>query len=565
MTARADKDINQLSTKLSDRPSLSTLSTRLGALLQAPVDTAGLAYFRIIFGVVVAWEGRRFLAGARAERYLDKNILFTFWPFDFLADLPRQVVTGSFYLMMFSGIMFALGYYYRASAIAVFVTLTYQFLLDKSYYLNHMYLMCLLAFLMIFLPANREWSMDARLDPGLRQSKTPAWTLWIMRLQVGIPYFYAGVAKLINKDWVYRSEPLGTWLRQRMDLPVLGQYFDQEAVVRAMSLGALVLDISVVFLLLNKRTRVFAYGAALSFHLLNSGLFEIGVFPWMMIGATAIFFPADWPRTFLNDFRTHSNLPRLGASVVGAVVIGAIASVLPARTFSPMHLLFGALGGAILGYHLWLTFRPLPTAAPVAVKAENSDQPASDGPEGKSTPAAPGRMRRNVAFALTVWVALQLLIPLRHFAIPGDVTWTEEGHAFSWRMLLRDKGGEIVFFVKDPDTGENWRVEPREFLTAQQAESLIFTPTMILHFAHYLRDRGVNSGRKNIEVRANAMVSLNGRKRAPLIDPTVNLAAVTRPWFGHADWITTTYPPVSAGLDPENTQSQPKGPKQGNE
>lgn len=33
----------------------------------------------------------------------------------------------------------------------------------------------------------------------------------------------------------------------------------------------------------------------------------------------------------------------------------------------------------------------------------------------------------------------QILYPLRHHLYPGDVTWNELGHRYSWRMKLRDK------------------------------------------------------------------------------------------------------------------------------
>jgi len=514
-----------------------SLPARLGVALQAPVDIAGLAYFRILFGTVLAWEGRRLAARARPSVLLDQNMLFTYWPFDFLGSLPEPAITSLPYVLMFSGLCVALGFYYRASAIAAFLSLTWLFLLEKSFFLNHIYLTCLITFLMIFLPAHREWSVDAHLEPKLKRAFTPAWNIWLLRFQVGLPYFFAGVAKM-NEDWLRDSEPLRLWLSRNMDFPLIGRFFDQGLVFRSMALGSLALDLSVAFLLLNRRTRVFAYAAALTFHLMNSRLFDIGIFPWMMIVVTPVFFPPEWPRRLLEDLRTRSDPLRVLAFGTGAVTVGIVASLLP-REYSPMHTLTGALGGGILGYFLWLNFRSDRSEA-VTEAVDRSSSNEEMGGQGLRQVAP---MRRVVMAALALWVGTHLLVPVRHLVIPGEVNWTEEGYRFSWQMMLADKRSDSVFFVKDPDTGEGWRVLPLEFLTRQQTAVMSGRPDMILQFAHYLRDRGHRVGRENVQVRVRAMVSMNGRAPALLVDPDTDLARVDRPWIGHADWVSLQAPP----------------------
>lgn len=491
--------------------------------LQTPVDIASLAYFRIAFGLMVAWEGRRILLSGGGSRYLEKSMLFTYWPFDFLASLPDTAIKGLPYLMMLSALCFAAGTLYRVSAGAMFVSVTCLFLLEKSYYLNHMYLVCLVCFLMIFLPAHREWSLDVHLVPTERRALIPAWNIWLLRFQIGVPYFFAGVAKL-TEEWFRHSEPLGLWMSRRMDLPFVGQHFDNEVLIRSMALGSLLFDLSVVWFLLNRRTRPFAYLGALLFHLANSVLFDIGIFPWTMIIATALFFPPEWPRRLIDDLRARSEPGRVVAFAVGALLAGTIAVFVP-RAFSPMHLVTGGLGGGIAAYFLYQSFRP------------EWAEPSAPAPKQ----ALP--LRRGVMAALGIWMAIQLVIPMRHLLIPGDVSWTEEGHRFSWRMLLRDKEAETVFFVHDPDSGESWRVEPLEFLSVPQTRAMEVRPDMILQFAHYLRDRGIHSGRENVEVRVRAMVSFNGKPHAQIIDPSTDLAQVNSRSMNHSDWISLESPP----------------------
>ena len=138
---------------------------------------------------------------------------------------------------------------------------------------------------------------------------------------------------------------------------------------------------------------------------------------------------------------------------------------------------------------------------------------------------------------LGIWVALQVLIPLRHFAIAGNVHWTEEGQYFSWHMLLRDKASYGYFYVTDPITRDAWVVDPGDYLTRIQQRKMNSRPRMIVEFAYYLEDQLRAEGHEDVEIRARFFASLNGRKPQLLIDPEVDLTEVPYPWLGHADWI----------------------------
>ena len=149
-----------------------------------------------------------------------------------------------------------------------------------------------ISFLMIFLPANRALSIDALLRPQLRTDVVPAWTLWLLRAQIGIAYFFGGIAKL-NSDWLIGGEPMRMWLRPLMTMPAIGPIFQNERVVYSFVYGGLLLDLLVVPLMLWRRTRLIAFAAAVVFNLINAAIFNIGIFPWFMLGATLIFFPPD--------------------------------------------------------------------------------------------------------------------------------------------------------------------------------------------------------------------------------------------------------------------------------
>jgi vitamin K-dependent gamma-carboxylase len=138
---------------------------------------------------------------------------------------------------------------------------------------------------------------------------------------------------------------------------------------------------------------------------------------------------------------------------------------------------------------------------------------------------------------MAAWLAIQVLVPLRHLLYPGNVGWTEQGHRFAWQMKLRDKDAEARFVVRDPESGREWRVRPERYLLRHQAEEMASRPDMILQFAHHLaREWASERGITGAEVRARVCASLNGRKPALLIDPERDLARVERS-LRHADWV----------------------------
>ena len=490
-----------------------------------PVDASFLAYFRIAFGSIMVWETWRFIQNDWVEYFFaGKEFYFTYWPLDFLRPWPQDLMYIHLVLMGIFASFMLLGFCYRISATAFFLMITYLFLLEQARYLNHLYLVCLLSFLMIFLPANRSFSLDALLRPSIKAVTVPAWSLWLLRFQIAVPMFFGGIAKL-NSDWLH-GEPLWTWLSASTDFPLLGQFFTNESVVWVMLHGGLLVDLLFVFYLLNRRTRVFGFMVVLAFHFMTARLFDIDIFPWFMIAATLIFFVPDWPVRVLNDIKLKHSYRR-AALLLGLVVGFLVGGFLPER-FDLVQALIGGLGVAVAAYHLDEPFRQ-------AIGAGDAGNASKSG-TGPSHPRLAGWQKWTLGL-LGLWIGLQVLIPLRHLAISGLVHWTEEGHQFSWHMKLRDKESEGFFIVIDPATQEQWVVDPREHLTSQQVFKMASRPDMILQFANYLESLANADGYDDVEVRAQVVSSLNGRPAQNLVDPSVDLTEVPRPWFGHANWI----------------------------
>ncbi len=277
---------------MSSRPGPSS---RLLRALARPVDAASLAAFRVLFGALLLASTLRFAArGWISSMYVEPAHHFPYWGFEWLRPWPGVGMYLHFAALALAALWLALGPRPRLAALACFALFTYVELLDKAAYLNHYYFVSVVLLLLTLLPS------EARRP-------APAWALVALRLQVGLVYGFAGLAKL-RGDWLLRAQPLATWLGAHGDFPVLGPLLVRPQTATLMSWAGAAFDLCVPFLLLHRRTRPFAYVALLGFHALTGALFPIGMFPWIMSAAALIFFPPDWPRRLLA--RLHPALAR---------------------------------------------------------------------------------------------------------------------------------------------------------------------------------------------------------------------------------------------------------------
>ena len=257
--------------------------------LNKRTHAAPLAVFRIFFGLMMLASIVRFWANGWIKKlYIDPQLFFSYYGFEFVKPIGEYTYL-LFVICGLSALGVALGYRYKTSIIIFFLSFTYIELMDKTTYLNHYYFISLLSFIMIFLPANAYFSMDARRNPNLAFEFIPAWTIDSIKLLLGIVYFYAGLAKL-NSDWLVQAMPLKIWLPSRFDLPLLGDLLQQNWVIYAFSWGGAAFDLCIPFLLFNRKTRFPAFLLVITFHVLTRMLFPIGMFPYIMIVSTTIFF-----------------------------------------------------------------------------------------------------------------------------------------------------------------------------------------------------------------------------------------------------------------------------------
>jgi vitamin K-dependent gamma-carboxylase len=273
---------------------------RLWAALGAPRDIAAIAAFRVALGAIVVISSLRFLSyGWIDELYNKPGFHMRYWGLGWV-PLPSPAVTTALFVATGGlGLLVALGLLYRPAIVLLFIAFTYLQLVDVATYLNHYYLVSLFAALMVFIPAHRAASLDARLRPAIRAATLPAWCTHLLRFQVAVVYVNAGLAKATT-DWLMHAQPLNIWLSARTGLPVVGPYLDLPGVAHVAAWAGFLFDTTIVLFLLWRRTRAVAYLAVLGFHAATYFLFPpIGMFPVIMIVAATVFFDASWPRRWL--------------------------------------------------------------------------------------------------------------------------------------------------------------------------------------------------------------------------------------------------------------------------
>jgi hypothetical protein len=151
----------------------------------------------------------------------------------------------------------------------------------------------------------------------------------------------------------------------------------------------------------------------------------------------------------------------------------------------------------------------------------------------------PARIR---VLILSVFLVGQVVFPLRHWLYPGNASWTEEGHMFAWRMMLRDKPADAVLLVFDDRDEPLGRVVPAETMFGDRSRKVAENPEFLVQYAKAVAARYRAEGRR-VHVHALVVAALNGRPPQLLIDPSIDLAAIHVGWKS-ATWIVPLGTPM---------------------
>lgn len=438
-------------------------------LLFSKIDNSQIIVFRIFFGLLMAVECWGSIGtGWVKETFVDPDFTFSFIGFEWTWFMLGDFMYYFYGFLGVLGIMIMLGAFYRVSTILFALGWSLVYFMQKEHYNNHYYLVMLVAWFMVFIPANRYKAVDVWFWPKIRSKTTYFWNQLLFILQLLIVYTYAAIAKLypgwMNGDFLMtRYRDVAYWADQYIAWEPLTEYIQTREFAQIISWLGFGFDLLIVPLLLWKPTRLIAFLGALVFHIFNSVTLHIGIFPYFALALAVFCFPPDTIR----------------------------------QIFFPRKSTFLAGSGEFQARH-------------------------------------PHQISFTLFFC--AYILWQIYLPLRHWQIPGDVLWTEEGHRLSWRMMLRTKSASTQFYLVEKGSDKRERIQLKDYLTDLQSSRVKARPDMIWQFAQYVKKQKAKEG-KDVEIYVSSRVSINGGPYHPFIDDKIDIAAENWRYFGHQRWI----------------------------
>ncbi|MBU2997813.1 HTTM domain-containing protein [Cellulophaga baltica] len=431
----------------------------MSSFLFKKIDNIGLILFRIFFGILISFECYgAILTGWVKANLVEPTVYFPFIGFEFLNVLRGQGMYLYFVIMGTLGLLISIGYKYRYSMIGFAVLWSGAYLMQKTSYNNHYYLLFLVSWIMVFFPAHKDYSIDAKLNPEIRTNKMYAFYKIIITIQLIIVYTYASVAKLYA-DWL-EFKFIKVLMSSKSEYFLIGELLQQPWIHQIIAVFGILFDLLIIPALLWKPTRKIAFIFAIFFHLFNSIVFQIGIFPYLALAFTAFFFEPEKIRNIF--FKKKKEYPTESTSLL--------------------------------------------------------------------------KNKKLIIAFWSIYLIIQIGLPLRHHFFEGDVLWNEEGHRMSWRMMLRTRKGSIQFVSVDKKTKKSTNIRLKEHLTAKQIRKVKAYPDFMWQFAQYLKKEAEKEN-KDVEIHVYGRVSINGKPSKRLIDKTVDLGAAEWQHFKHNSFI----------------------------
>ena len=270
----------------------------LNPFLFTKMDNGSLLLFRIFFGILIALECYgAMITGWIKETLIEPQFTFNFIGFDWLQPLPGYGMYFYFFIMGTLGLCISLGYKYRFSVISFTLLWACVYLMQKSSYNNHYYLLVLISAMMCFFPANANYSLDAKKDPAIKKEHMFSYVKWMVVFQLFIVYTYASIAKIYG-DWIDFSF-IKILMADKADYYVIGTLLQQPWIHTIIGIFGILFDLLIIPALPWKPTRIIAFFTAIFFHLFNAIVFQIGIFPFLSLAFCVFFFE---PETIRNIF-----------------------------------------------------------------------------------------------------------------------------------------------------------------------------------------------------------------------------------------------------------------------
>jgi len=270
-------------------------TAKLRNYLSEPTYGHILGLFRIVYGCFMIIEMGLYLKmDVVKNAFILPKVHLSYSYLEFVQPLPEGIMDVIQYVMLACAVLIALGLWFRPASFVFGTLFAYFFFLDKGIFNNHLYLFVMLAFILGFTHADRFFSLrNYFARESSNDFKVQRWEVFLIQMHISIVYFYGGLAK-INPDWLFHCQPVRTLVEQMPADHILSSWLKLDFQIAFETYAGLIFDLAIPFLLWYKPTRLWSVLPTLFFHVSNSLTFDdIGIFPFIMIFATVLYFEPD--------------------------------------------------------------------------------------------------------------------------------------------------------------------------------------------------------------------------------------------------------------------------------
>ncbi|NNE30665.1 MAG: HTTM domain-containing protein [Saprospiraceae bacterium] len=447
---------------------MKDLLKKVKGALFTEVDPTVVSLFRIVFGAVMVYQMLYYYSIDYTFQFMaGPEVLFPFQGFEFVKPLSLPVLKLIHFSLLVAAILMMVGIFYRVATTYFFLGYTYFFLIDNTLFNNHTYLMALISGVMIFITADNSFRLPffRKRPPG---ALIPAWNRYLLIFCISLPYFFGGIAKLHPNWWKTDLVPI---ILEGNNDSLITSIFPLKFLTSFITYTGLVYDLVIIFLLLNKKTRIFGLVLVVIFNFSNHAILfdDIGVFPLMMIFSTVLFFEGKEIKSFIKR-REPKKKKRKNKGL---------------------------------------------KTKPQIIAKRNSSSNSS-------------LWQNATAITLLVFVLVHILLPFRWMLHTDNPEWTGIGSRFAWRMKMQTrKMTNVKMTLTDRKTGASGPIELETFLSSNQYNHVFNDPHNLIHLAKYLSIK-ISAERGFVDpiIRADISVSFCGLPPQKMIDPNVDLTKV---------------------------------------
>nr|XP_050847817.1 vitamin K-dependent gamma-carboxylase isoform X1 [Vespula vulgaris]XP_050847819.1 vitamin K-dependent gamma-carboxylase isoform X1 [Vespula vulgaris] len=508
-------------------------------LLYRPTDPANLGIARALFGLcmIVDVVEERGLADIDIKWGDPWDCHFPLIHGMTPLSLPWMIIIyGAMWLGAF-GIM--LGVRFKLACACFVVPYWYIFLLDKSYWNNHTYLYGIVATLFWCTEANKYFAFDASDAKKIKET-VPLWNYFILRFQFFLLYFLAGLKKS-GKEWLEGYSMLNLSRHWVFD-PFKIFLTTEETDFFIVHWFGFIFDLTVGFWMLFDKTRLPAMIFCTAFHLMNSRLFSIGMFPYVCLVTMPLFCNVDWPRTFYSWIKCKQN-----------ILLSKCVNVIKNCLQSPINRLINEQTKEVTNLNEFDSQKATMDENKHYQSSENV-KPIDNSTMKNVNPKKVTKKQQFVVSMLLIHIALQFFLPYSHFITKGYNNWVPGLYGYSWDMMVHTWDTILVVIrVHDNESNEDRFLDPDTWV---QSDRWVKHGDMARQYAFCIKnnilrqkEETLNNSPKheerekwtklssNLSIYMDVWCSLNGRFQQRIFDPNVDMLTVDWHPFKHVSFV----------------------------